>query len=82
MPSSSIIRIRLSGTLRQRLDTFVKKTQQDRDILIERAVDEYLKRTFRDSLTEEARRQSLLARSNDSENTIWEDNADTNGWRP
>jgi predicted transcriptional regulator len=68
--------------LRSRLEKMARHLKKGKNWIINQALDDYLRKTDRDTLAAEARRQSILASTaKDGDNGFWERAADTRGWR-
>jgi predicted transcriptional regulator len=82
MPSS-ISSVRIPDELRYRLERTARHLKKGKNWIINPALDEYLRKVDRDTLTDEARRQSLAASSAEArgEAGFWEKVSDTRGWR-
>ena len=72
--------IRLAPELREKLEASTRKLHRGKNWIISQALREYLTKLQRDELAEEARRQSLLAKTSE-EDSAWEDDADLGGWK-
>jgi predicted DNA-binding protein len=71
---------RMSKQLQQQLSEAVERTGKGKNAIIIEALKTYLKAMERESLAEEARRQSELVSKNE-EDGDWYGLADTSGWR-
>lgn len=69
----------MSKELRQQLSDAAERTGKGKNAIIIAALETYLKATERESLAEEARRQSELVSRNEHDD--WYGLADTSGWR-
>ena len=77
---SSTTSIRLSDDLRVELEAVSQRLHRGKNWIISEAIRIYLQ-SFRNPFLEaEAKIQSLLVTLKDKQDTIWEDNADTQGW--
>jgi len=72
--------IRLSNELRSHLEKVAQSVHRGKNWIITKALEEYLDKIEKNSLLEEARRQSLLASQSDQKMDDWEQNTDTSGW--
>ena len=77
---SSTTSIRLSDDLRVELEAVSQRLHRGKNWIISEAIRIYLQSFRNPSLEAEAKRQSLLVALKDKQDTIWEDNADTQGW--
>jgi predicted DNA-binding protein len=74
--------VRLPPKLRDQLEDAAHVLHRGKNWVIVHALQEYLTKLEQHKLTEEARRQSLLASSNEhSENQPWDEDTDTSGWK-
>ena len=82
MPSS-ISSVRMPDELRYRLERTARHLKKGKNWIINQALDEYLRKVDRDTLADQARRQSLAASSAEAreEAGFWERVSDTRGWR-
>ena len=76
MPSTTTS-IRLKPDLRQKLDRAARRTGLRRNTLVVQALHRFLDPDFRESLAEEARRQSLAASRQEPD---WERVAELDPW--
>ena len=82
MSQSITTSIRLSPTLRERLDNTAKKLHRGKNWIINHALIEYLEKIDRTELAQEAARQSKLASRSKrtKEEQAWEKNIDSSDW--
>ncbi|MDT8377222.1 MAG: ribbon-helix-helix domain-containing protein [Mariprofundaceae bacterium] len=75
--------IRLDKSLAHRLDDAAARLHRRKNGIIVRAIEEYLEKHADTLLQEEARKQSLLASSQDcaNEDELWESAHDDSGWQ-
>ena len=74
---STTTSIRLKPDLRQKLDRAARRTGLGRNTLVVQALHRFLDPDFRESLAEEARRQSLAASRQEPD---WDRIAETDPW--
>lgn len=73
---------RIPEDLRVRLAQTARRLKKPKNRIIVEALDEYLRKTGREALVAEARRQSLLASAqSNEEDAFCEEMLDTRGWR-
>jgi predicted DNA-binding protein len=73
---------RIPEDLRVRLAQSARRLKKPKNRIIVEALDEYLRKTSRETLAAEARRQSLLASASPGrDDEFWEKLADTRGWK-
>ena len=81
MPTSTTS-IRLASDLKQKLELAAKKLHRGKSWVIATALTEYFIKLDIPNLAAEARRQSLLATKNTSqEDKHWEENYDDRDWK-
>ena len=79
--SSITSSFRISDELRLRLEAAAGVSGKGKNWILNQALREYLDRIREDSLTAEARRQSLLASGEpDPDAKFWSDQADDRNW--
>ena len=81
VPKSVTSSFRMSESLRMRLEAAARHLGKRKNWVISRALEEYLAKTSRESLAEEARRQSLLAsRATTADERFWMEQAGAEDW--
>jgi predicted DNA-binding protein len=79
---SSTSSVRIPTDLRERLERASKYLKKGKNSIIVQALDDYLKKTDRATLAEEAKRQSLIAAAAAArQDGFWEAMVDTRGWK-
>jgi len=74
--------IRIQARLAARLERAATRLSRGKSWIITRALEEYLAKVGQDTLTAEARRQSLLAsRGRANADSFWNDHGDLSGWK-
>ena len=79
--NSTTSSFRISPELRLRFEAAARESGKARNWILNRALEDYLDRLREDSLTAEARRQSLAASaSSNPDADFWETQADARDW--
>ena len=81
MPASTTTSIRLPPRLTRELERRAKKTKRGKNWVVKEALEHYLLGSAHDQLKEEAKRQSLQARSTPADSAWAERGGDFGDWK-